>query len=113
MTLRRFLGETRAAATGIAAVRLTGMTIGGAALVSDHAWLVDQRDVLEAASRCGSGGRLGGRRLGTVSHSACLRCPVHVLWQLHGSSDRREHRNVHAEAECAGGSPTEHRTSRA
>ena len=50
MTLRRFLGETRAAATGIAAVRLTGMTIGGAALVSDHAWIVDQRDVLKAAA---------------------------------------------------------------
>ena len=50
MTLRRFRGETRAAATGIAAVRLTGMTIGGAALVSDHAWIVDQRDVLKAAA---------------------------------------------------------------
>ena len=50
MTIRRFLRGTRAAATAIAAAAVTVMTVGGAALVSDHVWLVDQRDALKSAS---------------------------------------------------------------
>ena len=50
VTLRRFLRDTRAGATAIAAAAVTVMTVGGAALVSDHIWLVDQRDVVETAA---------------------------------------------------------------
>ena len=50
MTIRCFLRGTRAAATAIAAAAVTVMTVGGAALVSDHVWLVDQRDALKSAS---------------------------------------------------------------
>ena len=50
MTLHRYLRDTRAGATAIAAVAVTVMTIGGAALIGDHAWLVDQRDVLKTAA---------------------------------------------------------------
>ena len=45
-----FLRDTRAGATAIAAAAVTVMTVGGAALIGDHAWLVDQRDVLKAAT---------------------------------------------------------------
>ena len=50
MTIRRFLRDTRGGATAIAAAAVTVMTIGGAALIIDHNWLVDQRDTLKAAS---------------------------------------------------------------
>ena len=49
-TLRRFLHETRAGATAIAAVAVTVMTVGASALIIDHVWLVDQRDVLKSAA---------------------------------------------------------------
>ena len=50
MTIRQFLRNTRAGATAIAAAAVTVMTVGGAALVGDHVWLVDQRDALKSAS---------------------------------------------------------------
>ena len=50
MTLRGFLRGTRAGATGIVAAAVAAMTIGGGALISDHVWLVDQRDVTKNAS---------------------------------------------------------------
>ena len=49
-TLRRFLGDVRGGATAIAAAAVTVMTVGGAALMSDHLWLVDQRDTLKTAA---------------------------------------------------------------
>ena len=48
--LRSFVLCTRAGATAAAAVAVTVIVVGSAALVSDHAWLVDQRDVLKTAS---------------------------------------------------------------
>ena len=48
--MRRFVRDTRAGATAIAAAAVTVMTVGGAALISDHAWLIGQRDVLKAAA---------------------------------------------------------------
>ena len=48
--MRGFVRDTRAGATAIAAVAVTVMTVGGAALIGDHAWLLDQRDVLKAAA---------------------------------------------------------------
>ena len=45
-----FARSTRAGATGLAAAALTLMTLGGVALVTDHVWLVDQRDTLKSAS---------------------------------------------------------------
>ena len=48
--MRRFVSDARAGATAIAAVAVTVMTVGGAALIGDHAWLLDQRDVLKAAA---------------------------------------------------------------
>ena len=45
-----FLRDTRAGATTIAAVAVTIMTVGATALIIDHQWLVDQRDVLKSAS---------------------------------------------------------------
>ena len=50
MTLYRFLRDAHGGATGIAAAAVTVMTVGGAALVGDHAWLVDQRDVLKTGT---------------------------------------------------------------
>lgn len=50
MTILRFLRETRAGATAIAAVTLTVMTMGGVALVTDHVWLTHQRDLLKHAA---------------------------------------------------------------
>ena len=52
--LTRFAGSTRAGATAIAAVAVTVMTVGASALISDHLWLVDQRDVLKAAADAGA-----------------------------------------------------------
>ena len=46
----RFVRDTRAGATAIAAAAVTVMTVGGAALMSDHVWLVAQRDVLKTAA---------------------------------------------------------------
>lgn len=50
MSARGFLRDTRAGASAIAAAAVTVMTVGGAALIGDHVWLVDQRDTLKAAS---------------------------------------------------------------
>ena len=50
MNALRFLRDTRAGATAIATAAVTVMTVGGAALIGDHAWLIDQRDVLKAAT---------------------------------------------------------------
>ena len=47
---RAFLGDTRAGATAIAAAAVTVMTVGASALIVDHVWLVDQRDVLKTAA---------------------------------------------------------------
>ena len=49
-TVRHFLRDARAGATAMAAVAVTVMTVGATALVTDQAWLVDQRDVLKTAS---------------------------------------------------------------
>ena len=48
--VRRFLRCTRGGATVIAAAAVTVMTVGGAALIADHVWLIDQRDRLKSAS---------------------------------------------------------------
>ena len=48
--LPRFLRNTRGGATAITAVAVTIMSVAGAALVTDHLWLVDQRDTLKAAA---------------------------------------------------------------
>ena len=48
--LGRFLVCTRAGATSIAAAAVTVMMVAGAALIIDHAWLVDQRDTLKSAA---------------------------------------------------------------
>ena len=49
-----FVRDTRAGATAISAVAVTVMVVGGAALIADHRWLVDQRDVLKAAADAGA-----------------------------------------------------------
>ena len=49
-----FLRDTRAGATAIAAVAVTVMVVGGTALISDHLWLVEQRDVLKSAADAAS-----------------------------------------------------------
>ena len=54
MTVRRFLRDTRAGATAITAAAVTVMTVGAAALITDHVWLVDQRDVLKSATNAAS-----------------------------------------------------------
>ena len=51
--LRRFARDTRAAA-GIATAMLTIGVLGGAALIVDHVWLYDQRDVLKTAAEAAS-----------------------------------------------------------
>ena len=48
-SLRRFARETRAAA-GLVAAMLTIGTVAGGALIVDHVWLYDQRDVLKTAA---------------------------------------------------------------
>ena len=50
MSWKRFLRDTRAGATAIAAVAVTIMTVGATALITDHIWLIDQRDTLKSAS---------------------------------------------------------------
>ena len=51
---KRFLRETRAGATAIVAAAVTVMSVGGVALITDHLWLVDQRDTLKSAADSGS-----------------------------------------------------------
>ena len=50
MTFRKLFLDARAAATAFVAMGVTLMTLGGAALIGDHVWLVDQRDFLKAAA---------------------------------------------------------------
>lgn len=50
----RFARDTRAGATAIAAAAITVMTIGGTALIVDHLWLVNQRDLLKSAADAGT-----------------------------------------------------------
>ena len=52
--VRAFIKDTRAGATAIASVAITVMTVGGAAFITDHVWLVDQRDVLKTAAEAAS-----------------------------------------------------------
>ena len=49
-----FLRSTRAGATAIAAAAVTVMAVGGVALITDHVWLVDQRDTLKSAANSAS-----------------------------------------------------------
>ena len=49
-----FARDTRGAATALTAAALTVMSLAGIALVSDHLWLVDQRDTLKRASNAAS-----------------------------------------------------------
>ena len=51
---RRFLRSTQAGATAFAAAAVTVMAVGGAALMADHVWLVDQRDTLKTAANSAS-----------------------------------------------------------
>ena len=68
--MRRFVRDTRAGATAIAAAAVTVMTVGGAALISDHAWLIDQRDVLKtAADAAGIAATLEMTRLAGQTHT--------------------------------------------
>ena len=48
--VRAFVHDTRAGATAIAAAAATVMTVGASALIIDHVWLVDQRDMLKTAA---------------------------------------------------------------
>ena len=61
MTPRRFLRDARGGATAIAAAAVALMTVGGAALITDHVWLVDQRDALKAAAD--AAGVAAGRKM--------------------------------------------------
>ena len=49
-----FLRDTRAGATGLVAAAVAVMTVGGAALITEHVWLVDQRDTLKGATSAAS-----------------------------------------------------------
>ncbi len=46
----RFLRDVTGGATSITAAMVGVMVVGGTALISDHVWLVDQRDVLKSAA---------------------------------------------------------------
>ena len=48
--IRNFLRDTRGGATAIVAAAVMLMTVGGAGLVGDHVWVVDQRDTLNTAA---------------------------------------------------------------
>ena len=48
--VRRFLVDTRAGATAIAAAAVTAMVVGGVGLLIDHNWLVSKRDLLKHAA---------------------------------------------------------------
>ena len=52
--LGEFFGDTRAGAIGISSVLITLMCFGGTAFVSDHAVLLHQRDIMQAASASAS-----------------------------------------------------------
>lgn len=52
--VRRFLTDSRAAATAYAAVGISIMTVGGTALIVDHNQLVGQRDLLQSAADAAS-----------------------------------------------------------
>ena len=68
--VRDFVRGTRAGATAFAAVAVSVMTVGGTALIGDHAWLIDQRDVLKAASdAAGVATTLQMTRLAGQSHT--------------------------------------------
>ena len=54
VSAKRFLRSTRAGATAIAAAAVTVMAVGGVALITDHVWLVDQRDTLKSAANSAS-----------------------------------------------------------
>ena len=70
MSIRGFLRDTRAGATAIAAAAVAVMTIGGTALLGDHAWLLDQRDVLKsAADAAGVAATLEMTRLAGEAHT--------------------------------------------
>ena len=49
-SIGRFLQEVSGGATAIVAGAVTIMVLGASALIVDHTWLVDQRDVLKSAS---------------------------------------------------------------
>ena len=48
--VRRFLFSTRAGATSIVTAAVAVMSVAGFAFVTDHIWLIDQRDVLKSAA---------------------------------------------------------------
>ena len=50
MIARRFFSGTRAGATALVAAAVAVLTVGGTAIIGDHIWLVDQRDVVKNAS---------------------------------------------------------------
>ena len=50
INLRRFLDGTSGGATAVVAAVVTVMAVGASALIVDHNWLVDQRDVMKNAS---------------------------------------------------------------
>ena len=54
MNVMRFIRGTRAGATAITAAAVTVMTVFGVALIVDHVWLVDQRDLLKTAASAAS-----------------------------------------------------------
>ena len=54
VSAKGFLRSTRAGATAIAAAAVTVMAVGGVALITDHIWLVDQRDTLKSAANSAS-----------------------------------------------------------
>ena len=54
MTYDRFLRDTKGGVTAFVALVVSVMTVGGAALITDHHWFVDQRDTLKAASNAAS-----------------------------------------------------------
>ena len=53
-SIGRFLRDTRAGATAITAAAILMMTVGGTALIVDHVWLVNQRDLLKSATDAGA-----------------------------------------------------------
>ena len=53
-SVKGFLRSTRAGATAITAAAATVIAVGGAALITDHVWLVDQRDTLKSAANSAS-----------------------------------------------------------
>ena len=112
--MRRFVRDTRAGATAIAAAAVTVMTVGGAALISDHVWLVDQRDVLKtAADAAGIAATLEMTRLAGETHTddelkEVLKPIVlrYILLNLeHLSDDRYEAAKSRLESPGTPGSP--------